>query len=362
MNSIQRRASKRIYVGQVPIGGGAPIVVQSMTNTDTRDVNATVNQIRRLEEAGCEIVRVAVPDREAARAIKKIKERIRLPLIADIHFDYRLALEALEAGADGLRINPGNIGGSQALKAVAREASERKVPIRVGVNAGSLDKKVVAAHGGITPEAMVTSALEAIHLLEDQGFYDLKVSLKASDVLLMVEAYRLLAEKVNYPFHLGVTEAGPPLAGAVKSAVGIGILLSQGIGDTIRVSLTGDPVLEVEVAYQILRSLGLRQRGIELISCPTCGRCQIELENLVAEVEKKIKGLPYPLRVAVMGCAVNGPGEASQADVGIAGGRGWGLLFREGKPIRRVPESQLVDALMEEIDKIVREREGENAR
>lgn len=362
MKGIQRRISKRIYVGSVPIGGGAPVAVQSMTNTDTRDVTATVHQIQRLEEAGCEIVRVAVPDREAARAIKKIKERIRLPLIADIHFDYRLALEALEAGADGLRINPGNIGGIQALKAVAQRASELGVPIRVGVNAGSLDKKIVAAHGGITPEAMVASALETIHLLEDQGFYNLKVSLKASDVPLMVEAYRLLAEKVDYPFHLGVTEAGPPLAGAVKSAVGIGILLSQGIGDTIRVSLTGDPVLEVEVAYHILRSLGLRQRGIELISCPTCGRCQIELENLVTEVEKKIKGLPYPLKVAVMGCAVNGPGEASQADVGIAGGRGWGLLFRQGKPIRRVPESQLVDALLEEIDKIVQEREGENAR
>ncbi|MCG0277250.1 MAG: flavodoxin-dependent (E)-4-hydroxy-3-methylbut-2-enyl-diphosphate synthase [Thermanaeromonas sp.] len=362
MGVIRRRISRRIYVGSVPIGGGAPIAVQSMTNTDTRDVDATVNQIRRLEEAGCEIVRVAVPDREAARAIKKIKEQIRLPLIADIHFDYRLALEALDSGVDGLRINPGNIGGPQALRAVARRASELGVPIRVGVNAGSLDKKIVDAYGGITPEAMVASALETIRLLEDQGFHDLKVSLKASEVPLMVEAYRLLAEKVDYPFHLGVTEAGPPLVGAVKSAVGIGILLNQGIGDTIRVSLTGDPVLEVEVAYHILRSLGLRQRGIELISCPTCGRCQIDLQNLVVEVEKKTKNLRYPLKVAVMGCAVNGPGEASQADVGIAGGRGWGLLFRKGHPIRRVPESQLVDALMEEIDKITQEREGENAR
>lgn len=352
MVEIKRRPSRRIYVGKVPIGGGAPISVQSMTNTDTRNVEATVAQIRRLEEAGCEIVRVAVPDREGARALKRIKEQIHIPLIADIHFDYRLALEALAAGVDGLRINPGNIGGPQALKLVAREAAERGVPIRVGVNAGSLEQEVMAAHGGVTAEAMVASALRSIRLLEDQGFFNIKVSLKASEVLLMVEAYRLLAEQVDYPFHLGVTEAGPVLPGAVKSAVGLGILLSQGIGDTIRVSLTGDPVLEVEVAYYILRSLGLRRRGVEIISCPTCGRCQIDLERLTAEVEEKLKSFTFPLKVAVMGCAVNGPGEARQADVGIAGGRGWGTVFRKGEIVKRVPEGQLLEALLEEIDKI----------
>ncbi|MGI9952020.1 flavodoxin-dependent (E)-4-hydroxy-3-methylbut-2-enyl-diphosphate synthase [Moorellaceae bacterium AZ2] len=359
---VKRRITRRIYVGKVAVGGGAPVVVQSMTNTDTRDVAATVAQIRRLEAAGCEIVRVAVPNREAARALRAIKAQISLPLIADIHFDYRLALEALDAGVDGLRINPGNIGGAQALKRVAREAGERNVPIRVGVNAGSLEREVMAAYGGITAEAMVESALRSIRLLEDLGFFNIKVSLKASEVPLMVEAYRLLAQRVNYPLHLGVTEAGPPLPGAVKSAVGLGILLSEGIGDTIRVSLTGDPVLEVEVAYMILRALGLRQRGIELISCPTCGRCQIDLERLTARVEENLKGLQVPLKVAVMGCAVNGPGEARQADVGIAGGRGWGMVFRQGEPVRRVQEEQLVDALLEEIDKILQEREERDAR
>lgn len=352
---IKRRPSRRIYLGKVPIGDGAPIAVQSMTNTDTRDVEATVAQIKRLEEAGCEIVRVAVPDREAAQALRRIKEKIRIPLIADIHFDHRLALEALAAGVDGLRINPGNIGGPQALKRVAREAAERGVPIRVGVNAGSLEKEVMEAYGGITAEAMVASALRSIRLLEDLGFFNIKVSLKASEVPLMVEAYSLLAEKVDYPFHLGVTEAGLPLPGAVKSAVGLGILLSRGLGDTIRVSLTGDPVLEVEVAYHILRSLGLRQRGVEIISCPTCGRCQIDLERLATEVEHKLRGVARPLKVAVMGCAVNGPGEARQADVGIAGGRGWGTVFRRGEVIKRVPESELVEALLEEIHKIVEE-------
>ncbi|GFN23849.1 flavodoxin-dependent (E)-4-hydroxy-3-methylbut-2-enyl-diphosphate synthase [Thermanaeromonas sp. C210] len=359
---VRRRQTRRIYVGKVAVGGGAPIVVQSMTNTDTRDVAATVDQIRRLEAAGCEIVRVAVPDREAARALRSIKAQTNLPLIADIHFDHRLALEALAAGADGLRINPGNIGGARALERVAREAGERGVPIRVGVNAGSLEREVMEAHGGITAEAMVESALRSIRLLENLGFFNIKVSLKASEVPLMVDAYRLLAQRVDYPLHLGVTEAGPLLTGAVKSAVGLGILLSEGIGDTIRVSLTGDPVLEVEVAYTILRSLGLRKRGVELISCPTCGRCQIDLEGLAARVEEKLKGLQVPLKVAVMGCAVNGPGEARQADVGIAGGRGWGMVFRQGEPVRRVPEEHLVDALWEEIDKILQEREERHAR
>ncbi|HBT47790.1 MAG TPA: 4-hydroxy-3-methylbut-2-en-1-yl diphosphate synthase [Peptococcaceae bacterium] len=359
---IRRRPTRRIFVGKVAVGGGAPIVVQSMTNTDSRDVASTVEQIKRLEAAGCEIVRVAVPDREAARALGSIKAQVDVPLIADIHFDYRLALEALAAGADGLRINPGNIGGVRALEQVAREAAKRGVPLRVGVNAGSLEREVMEAHGGITAEAMVESALRSIRLLEGMGFFNIKVSLKASEVPLMVDAYRLLAQRVDYPLHLGVTEAGPLLPGAVKSAVGLAILLSEGIGDTIRVSLTGDPVREVEVAYTILRSLGLRKRGVEIVSCPTCGRCQIDLEDLVARVEEKLQGLEIPLKVAVMGCAVNGPGEARQADVGIAGGRGWGMVFREGEPVRRVPEGRLLDALEEEIDKILEEREEHHAR
>uniref|UniRef100_Q2RJN2 4-hydroxy-3-methylbut-2-en-1-yl diphosphate synthase (flavodoxin) n=1 Tax=Moorella thermoacetica (strain ATCC 39073 / JCM 9320) TaxID=264732 RepID=Q2RJN2_MOOTA len=352
----RRRPTRRIQVGKVAIGGGAPISVQSMTNTDTRDITATVAQIRRLAAAGCEIVRLAVPDQEAALALAKIKAQVEIPLIADIHFDYRLALAALEAGVDGLRLNPGNIGGPERVKAVVKEAAARRVPIRIGVNAGSLEKEVLAAHGGVTAEAMVASALKHIRLLEDLDFREIKVSLKASEVPLMLAAYRLMAEKVDYPLHLGVTEAGRGLEGAVKSAVGIGILLAEGIGDTIRVSLTGDPVQEVIAGFAILRALGLRQQGIELISCPTCGRCQLDLDAVAARVQEELRGIKQPLKVAIMGCAVNGPGEARQADVGIAGGPGFGLLFRHGRPVRKVKEEDLARALVEEVKRLAAER------
>lgn len=348
-----RRQSLPVRIGSVTVGGGAPIVVQSMTNTDTRDVAATLRQIRELAEVGCELVRVAVPDAEAAACLKAIKEGSPLPVIADIHFDYRLALMALEAGVDGLRLNPGNIGGPERVKAVVREAKARGIPIRIGVNAGSLEKDLLAKYGRVTPEAMVESALRHIGLLEAEGFNLIKVSLKAADVPLMVDAYRLLADKVPYPFHLGVTEAGPLISGSVRSAVGIGLLLAQGLGDTIRVSLTADPRWEVKVGYDILRALGLRQRGVELISCPTCGRCRIDVAAVAEAVEKRLAKVSEPLRVAVMGCEVNGPGEARHADVGVAGGRGWGLLFRRGEVVGRVREEEMVEALVAEVAKLV---------
>ncbi|MDK2820572.1 MAG: (E)-4-hydroxy-3-methylbut-2-enyl-diphosphate synthase [Clostridia bacterium] len=354
----KRHATRRIWVGKVAIGDGAPISVQSMTNTDTRDIKATVDQIRRLKAAGCEIVRVAVVDQEAAEAVEKIKKMVDIPLIADIHFDYRLALKVLEAGIDGLRLNPGNIGGPERVRIVAREANARNVPIRIGVNAGSLEKEVLASHGGVTAEAMVESAMKHIRLLEEKDFYNIKVSLKASEVPLMLSAYRLLAKKINYPLHLGVTEAGRGLDGVVKSAIGIGILLNEGIGDTIRVSLTGDPVEEVKVGFSILRFLGLRKHGVEIISCPTCGRCQVELEQVVDKVKAGLEGIKKPLKVAVMGCAVNGPGEARQADVGIAGGPGFGLLFRHGKPVRKVSQKDMAQVLIDEVKCLVAE-EGE---
>ncbi|WP_088555332.1 flavodoxin-dependent (E)-4-hydroxy-3-methylbut-2-enyl-diphosphate synthase [Calderihabitans maritimus] len=350
---MERRKTRPISIGKVTIGGNAPIVVQSMTNTDTRDVETTVKQIKQLETAGCELVRVAVPDTEAAAAIPEIKKRINIPLIGDIHFDYRLAIQAIKNGVDGLRINPGNIGGKKRVQAVVKAARDYGVPIRIGVNAGSLERDILEKHGAITPEAMVESALKHIHLLEEEGFYDIKISLKASHVPLMVEAYRLLARQVDYPFHVGVTEAGTFLRGTVKSAVGIGILLAEGIGDTIRVSLTGDPVQEVRVAYEILKSLDLRRRGVELISCPTCGRCEIDLVSITEKVEEKLEMVDKPLQVAVMGCVVNGPGEARHADIGIAGGRGVGLLFKKGKIVKKVPEAQLVDALLKEIDNML---------
>ncbi|MBC7324893.1 MAG: flavodoxin-dependent (E)-4-hydroxy-3-methylbut-2-enyl-diphosphate synthase, partial [Moorella sp. (in: Bacteria)] len=359
--AIIRRPTRQIRVGKVAVGGGAPISVQSMTNTDTRDIAATVDQIRRLARAGCEIVRLAVPDQEAAAALPRIRGQVQVPLVADIHFDYRLALAALEAGVDGLRLNPGNIGGRERVKAVAREAAARKVPIRIGVNAGSLEKEAMAAHGGVTAAAMVASALKHIRLLEDIGFYDMKISLKAATVPLMLDAYRHLAEEVNYPLHLGVTEAGLGLEGAIKSAVGIGILLNEGIGDTLRVSLTGDPVQEVVVGFAILRSLGLRQRGIELISCPTCGRCRVDLEPVAARVQEELQDITVPLKVAVMGCAVNGPGEARQADVGIAGGPGFGLLFRRGRPVRKVKEEDMARALVDEVKRLAAETQGHKA-
>ncbi|NHM27424.1 flavodoxin-dependent (E)-4-hydroxy-3-methylbut-2-enyl-diphosphate synthase [Desulfofundulus sp. TPOSR] len=353
---MQRRYTRPINLGNVQVGGGAPVSVQSMTNTDTRDVRATLDQIHRLVRAGCEIVRVAVPDLQAARALKEIKAGCPIPLVADIHFDYRLALAALDSGVDGLRINPGNIGGRERVAAVVDAARKRRVPIRIGVNAGSLEKDLLAEHGGPTPRAMVESALRHIRLLEEMGYREIKVSLKASDVPVMIEAYRLLAREVDYPFHVGVTEAGTVRSGTIKSAVGIGALLAQGIGDTIRVSLTGDPVEEVRVGYEILKALGLRRRGIELISCPTCGRTCIDLERIALEVEERLSWVDKPLKVAVMGCAVNGPGEASHADVGIAGGKGFGILFRGGRIIGRVREQDLVDALVREVENILSEK------
>jgi (E)-4-hydroxy-3-methylbut-2-enyl-diphosphate synthase len=331
-----------------------------MTKTDTRDLEATVAQVHELEQAGCDIVRVAVPDELAAGELASIKSRIGIPLVADIHFDYRLALQALASGVDGLRINPGNIGARDRVRAVVRAAAERGVPIRIGVNAGSLESGMLERYGR-TAQGLVESALSHVALLEREGFHDIKISVKASDVAMTIDAYRKLSERVDYPLHLGVTEAGGPWAGAIKSAVGIGTLLAEGIGDTIRVSLTGTPHEEVRVGRQILKSLGLRRGGIELISCPTCGRCQIELVEIARAVESQLPATDQELRVAVMGCSVNGPGEARDADVGIAGGRGKGLLFKHGKLVRRVPEAELVTALMAEIQQMLEERKAEDA-
>jgi (E)-4-hydroxy-3-methylbut-2-enyl-diphosphate synthase len=346
---MRRKKTRQIHVGKVPVGGGAPIAVQSMTNTDTRDVDATVRQIDQLQVAGCEIVRLAVPDEKAAAAFKEIKKRVRTPLIADIHFDHRLALAALKAGADGLRINPGNIGGRKAIEKVIREAKARNVPIRIGVNAGSLQKEILKRHGHPTPEAMVESAMEHIRLFEGLGFDQIKISLKSSNVLSTIKAYELLSRQVDYPLHLGVTEAGTLITGTVKNALGIGILLSKGIGDTLRVSLSADPMEEVKVGYEILRALNLRHRGPEIISCPTCGRCEIDLFNLVREVETALIGITSSPKVAIMGCVVNGPGEAREADVGIAGGRRQGVLFRKGRLVRKVPEEDMARVLIEEV-------------
>ncbi|HDJ28195.1 MAG TPA: flavodoxin-dependent (E)-4-hydroxy-3-methylbut-2-enyl-diphosphate synthase, partial [Proteobacteria bacterium] len=351
---IKRRQSKKIMIGQLPIGGDAPVAVQSMTNTDTRDVNATVAQIQALINAGCELVRVAVPDMVAAKALREIKSAISIPLIADIHFQHQLAIEAVNQGVDALRLNPGNIGSDQRVREVVHACRDRGIPIRIGVNAGSLEKDLVDRFGH-TPRAMVDSALRHIHLLEDQQFNLIKVSLKSSNVTDTIDAYRLLAEEVDYPFHIGITEAGTPTRGAIKSAVGIGILLYLGLGDTLRVSLTGDPVQEIFVAYQILQSLALRQRGIELISCPTCGRTEINLIDLATAVEKRLQHIRQPIKVAVMGCVVNGPGESRTADIGIAGGRGNGLLFRHGEILRKVPEDKLLDELVEEVEKLAAE-------
>ena len=335
---IQRRKTRQISIGSLKIGGDAPISVQSMAKTDTRDIRRTIHQIRRLEEAGCEIVRVAVVDEEAARAIAEIKKRIQIPLIADIHFHYRLALKAMESGADGIRLNPGNIGGRDRLKMIVINAKDRSIPIRIGVNAGSLEKDLLKRFGGATAEAMVLSALRTIEWMENLGFQQIKVSLKASDVLRTVEAYRLFSKTTDYPLHLGITEAGRGSDAIVKSSLGIGILLSEGVGDTLRVSLTGDPVQEVRVGYDILRSLKIRERGVEIISCPTCGRCEINLTPLVEKVEKATQRIDTPLTIAIMGCVVNGPGEAKEADVGIAGGKGMGLLFRKGRVVKKVRE------------------------
>jgi (E)-4-hydroxy-3-methylbut-2-enyl-diphosphate synthase len=353
---IERRKTKQIMVGSVPVGGGASISVQSMASTDTRDVRATISQIRRLERAGCEIIRVGVPDMDAALRLGAIKQKISIPLVADIHFDHRLALEALRQGVDGLRLNPGNIGGRRKVQEVTRAAAERAAPIRIGVNSGSVEKDLLAKYGGPVPEAMVESALDHVALLEREGFTLIKISLKASDVMRTVDAYRLLSHRVDYPLHVGVTEAGTLLPGAVKSAIGIGLLLAEGIGDTLRVSLTAPPEREIQVAYTMLRSLGLRERGVEVISCPTCSRTEIDLMGLARRVERSLARIRTPLKVAVMGCVVNGPGEAREADIGVAGGKGRGIIFRNGKSIGSYPEGDLLKALLTEIEQMTGER------
>ena len=344
--------TKRLFVGEIPVGGGSPVTIQSMCNTRTDDAAATVAQIHALEDAGCEIVRVAVPDINAAEAVGQIKERISIPLIADIHFNYKLALLCAERGIDAIRINPGNIGGEENVKAVAHSCQRRGIPIRIGVNGGSLEKELRAKYGGVTAEALVESAMGHVALLNRFDFDDICISVKCSDVPLTVAAYRLLAERTDYPLHLGVTEAGTPSMGMIKSAMGIGGLLCLGIGDTIRVSLTANPVEEVYAAKKILKAAGVRKGGANLVSCPTCGRTRIDLIGLAEEVERRLADCEKNITVAVMGCAVNGPGEASAADIGIAGGAGEGLLFRKGEILCKLPQERLVDALMEEIDKL----------
>ena len=354
---LPRKQNRQLKLGSVRIGGGAPIVVQSMTNTDTRDVEATLGQIKRLHDAGCEIVRVAVPDETAARALRVIHDASLIPVIADIHFDYRLALMALEAGLEGLRINPGNIGERKNVEMVVDAAKARGAVIRVGVNSGSVEKRLLEQYGGPTPQAMVESALGHVRILEEHGFYDTKISIKSSSVLNTIECYRLLSQRCDYPLHLGVTEAGGVLRGAIKSSVGMGVLLSEGIGDTLRVSLTAAPEEEMTVAWELLRALGLRQRGPEIISCPTCGRTEIDLIGLAQEVERRLRTENAPIKVAVMGCVVNGPGEAREADLGMAGGRDKGIIFRKGEVIRSVRgQEALLAAFMEELDKLLVER------
>ncbi len=349
-----RRNTRRVMAGDLPIGGNAPISVQSMTNTDTRDIPTTIRQIKQLSEAGCELIRLAVVDQEAALALGKIKAQTKIPIVADIHFDHRLALAAVEQGVDKLRINPGNIGSHAKVKEVVAAARDHGIPIRIGVNSGSLAKWTVDKYGN-TAKALVESALEHVAILEALNFNDIIISLKATSVELTLESYKMIADIVDYPLHLGITEAGTPFFGAIKSAVGLGAILSLGIGDTIRVSLTGDPVEEVRVGWAILKSLDLRQRGPVFISCPTCGRTQIPLEKIAIEVEQKLSNLTKPLTVAIMGCVVNGPGEAKEADIGIAGGDGVGLVFSKGKIIRRVKEDELVDALVTEALKLEKE-------
>lgn len=340
----------------MPIGGDAPISVQSMTNTDTRQVEETVAQIKRLEAVGCELIRVAIVDMEAARAIQSIRDQINIPLIADIHFDHRLAIASMEHGAQAIRINPGNIGGPKKLAKVVDAAKNHVVPIRIGVNSGSLEKDILKKYGHPTPEALAESAMRNVELLENQGFNEIKISIKSSDPLITVESYRLLANRCSYPFHLGVTEAGGLIAGTVKSSVALGILLYEGIGDTFRISLTRDPVEEIRVGYEILRALNIRHRGPELISCPTCGRCQVNLFNLADEVEHHIQTMEKPLKIAVMGCVVNGPGEAKEADIGVAGGKGIGIIFKKGKLYKKVAENELLEVFLKELDRMTEEK------
>ncbi|MCQ2518320.1 MAG: flavodoxin-dependent (E)-4-hydroxy-3-methylbut-2-enyl-diphosphate synthase [Lachnospiraceae bacterium] len=347
---MRRDTTKVIHIGDRVIGGGNPILIQSMTNTRTEDVAECVNQIHRLEEAGCEIIRCTVPTLEAAKAISEIRKEISIPLVADIHFDYKMAIAAIENGADKIRINPGNIGGADKLKEVVKAAKERNIPIRVGVNSGSLEKELVAKYNGVTAEGIVESALDKVRMIEDEGYDNMVISIKSSDVLMCVKAHEILSEKTDYPLHVGITEAGTLFSGNVKSSIGLGIILNEGIGDTIRVSLTGDPVEEVKTAKLILRTLGLRKGGIEVVSCPTCGRTKIDLIGLANQVETLVAGYPLDIKVAVMGCAVNGPGEAREADIGIAGGIGEGLLIKKGEIVKKVPENMLLSTLKEELD------------
>lgn len=345
-----REHTKVIQIGNRVIGGGNPVLIQSMTNTPTENVSATVEQILRLEEAGCEIVRCTVPTLEAAKALAEIKKQIHIPLVADIHFDYRMAIAAMEYGADKIRINPGNIGGADKVKAVVDVAKERNIPIRVGVNSGSLEKHLVEKYGGVTAEGIVESALDKVKMIEDLGYDNLVVSIKSSDVLMCVKAHEILAKQINYPLHVGITESGTVWSGNIKSSIGLGMILGQGIGDTIRVSLSGDPVEEIKTAKLVLRTLGLRKGGIEVVSCPTCGRTKIDLIGLANQVETLVAGYPLDIKVAVMGCVVNGPGEAKEADIGIAGGIGEGLLIKKGEIIRKIPESELLSTLKYELD------------
>lgn len=352
MDFIKRKLTKEVNIGGVKIGGNNPVAIQSMCNTDTRDVKSTVNQILKLEEAGCEIIRVAVLDMEAAECINSIKKQIYIPLVADIHFDYRLALKCMEGGIDKIRINPGNIGDEDRIKQVVTMAKERNIPIRIGVNSGSLEKYLVEKYNGVTPRGLVESALNHVRILEKYNFEDIVVSIKASSVPFSIEAYSILSDEIPYPLHVGITEAGTVWSGTVKSAVGIGSILSKGIGDTIRVSLTGDPVEEIYSAKEILKSLEIRKFGVDFVSCPTCGRTQIDLISIAKDVEQKCKNIDKNIKVAVMGCVVNGPGEAKEADIGIAGGKGEGLIFKKGEILRKVPENMLVSELMKEIEKL----------
>ena len=347
---MYREQTKTVSIGNVTIGGGNPIAIQSMTNTPTEDVQKTTAQIRRLTEAGCEIIRCTVPTLEAAAAIREIKKQITIPLVADIHFDYKMAIAAMENGADKIRINPGNIGGREKVEAVVKVAKERHIPIRVGVNSGSLERPLVEKYGGVTAEGLVESALDKVKMIEDMDYDNLVISIKSSDVMMCVKAHELLAAQTNHPLHVGITEAGTIISGNIKSAIGLSLILSQGIGDTIRVSLTGDPVEEIKSAKLILRTLGLRKGGIEVVSCPTCGRTQINLIDLATRVEKLVEDYPLDIKVAVMGCVVNGPGEAKEADLGVAGGIGEGLLIKRGEIIKKLPEDQLLPALKEELD------------